>query len=58
MLTFGILFIISCFSMYNIYWRAATTRNARFEFELTYVPGIVLAVIGTSFNFHFNILIF
>ena len=37
MLTFGILFIISCFSMYNIYWRTANTRNNRFDFELSYI---------------------
>ena len=41
MLTFGILFIISCFSMYNIYWRTVTERNSRFEFEISYLPGML-----------------
>ena len=27
--------------MYNIYWRTVTERNSRFEFEISYLPGML-----------------
>ena len=39
-LTFGMLFILSCFSMYNIYWRRQVMRDEDYSLEVERVPGM------------------
>ena len=40
MLTFGMLFIVSCFSCYNIYWRRQIMRDDDYSIEVERVPGL------------------
>jgi len=39
MLTFGMLFILSCFSIYNIYWRKQIMQDDDYVHEVERVPG-------------------
>merc|ERR1712019_264429 len=39
-LTFGLLFILSCFSIYNIYWRRQVMRDEEYSHEVERVPGM------------------
>lgn len=40
--------------MYNIYWRTVTERNSRFEFEISYLPGMLFypSQISPQHNLH------